>query len=128
MWQSAGVGPGSREPLGSNHRHCWREGPAEGAAAGLARQDGELAGDRVDQDILDAGTRDSSLVERRVVSVAAADHLRDEQLVAVEQRPSLADPPERLGMTGVAADAAVHGEDVPQSVQLAVLAEEVLTA
>ena len=60
--------------------------------------------------------------------VTAMDHLRDQQFVALEQRSGLAEPPERLGMTGVTSRTAVHSEDVPQSVQFAMFAEEMLTA
>lgn len=62
------------------------------------------------------------------MSVATASDLCHKQLVAVKQRPCFADPPQRLGMAGVPSGTVVHGEDVPQSVQLTVLAEEMLAA
>jgi hypothetical protein len=60
------------------------------------------------------------------VEVAAARHLPDQPLVAREQRGELPLPAARFGMPPV--PALVEREDVPEPVQLAVLAEQVARA
>ncbi len=102
--------------------------PSDEAFAGFVRQDGKLTRHGVNQDILNGATGGLALIKRRAVLVAATVHLRDQQFVAFEQCSGFSVPPECFGMSGVASRAAVHGEDVPQSVQLAVFAEEMLTA
>src|SRR5262245_3560504 len=70
-------------------------------------------------------------VERGAVVVAALSHLDDEGLMATVQGFQAAFPAPRLRVVGVSARSLpllLADEDVPQAVQFAVLAEEVLPA
>jgi hypothetical protein len=58
--------------------------------------------------------------------VPAAQHLRDEGVVAVEERREAAFPAPDLGVPAVAGPA--EDENVPEAVQLAVLAKQMLPA
>ena len=106
----------------------WRQGIVHRTVAGLVCQHAELTCHRIDEEILDRGSNSQLLAERRAVLVAALGHLLHKKFVAVEQRSRLAYPSKCLRMPGVSACSAVHREDVPQSVQLSVLAKEVLPA
>ena len=86
-----------------------------------------LAGNGVDKDILrHCRTFRQAFVERRVVRVSALVHLANESFVAGVEGAQLADPALRFGVGGVAAGAAVYGKNVPQTVEFAVFAEEML--
>lgn len=60
--------------------------------------------------------------------VSASLHFAHERFVSLIEGTRLAYPALRLGMVRVPALAAVFGENIPQAVELAMLAEEMLAA
>ena len=94
-------------------------------AAGGA-QGGDLGGDRVDQIGLERVAGCQRFVERAGMPVATALHLGYERLMPEVEGAEFAPPPECFGMPGVAGPAI--GEHRPDSVQLAMLAQQVRSA
>src|SRR5690606_25355718 len=103
-----------------------RRALVEGAGAGFGAEDRELFGGRVDESGLGVGTGGQGGIEGRAVPVAAPLHLGDEGLVPPVEGGETSFPAARFRMAAVAGS--VEGEDVPERVQLAVLAEEVAPA
>jgi hypothetical protein len=63
-----------------------------------------------------------------MVAIAATGHFRDELFVPHKERFGLADPSQRFRVPGVSTHPAVLGQDVPQTMELAMLAEQMPAA
>src|SRR5690606_10205075 len=81
---------------------------------------------RINEDVLHVGTRGKRRIERRMVTIAAPLHFRHERLVSQIERLQPAFPPARLRMPAVAGQPS--GQNIPQAMQLAMLAEQMAAA
>jgi hypothetical protein len=94
--------------------------------ARLLAEESDLLFQRVDEDILEIRTGGERRIERRIVAIAAPLHLEDQQLMPLEKSAELAGPAQGFGMQAVAPFP--EHVDVPEAVQLAVLAKQMLPA
>jgi hypothetical protein len=94
--------------------------------ARLLSKESDLLFQRIDEDVLEIRTGGERGVQRRTMAIAAPLHLEDQFLMPVVESAELAGPAEGLGMQAVA-PLAEH-MDVPEAMQLAMFAQQMLPA